>query len=170
MEETQLLELRKVNGQMKRQQEIAGTEPKGQDPDIEDALYAWFEAKDEQKRAGEATRVKHASLLQLVKESGRQFYPYLDPKTGKKRRIRIQETPKVVTERDVSRKAADVEVGDEANAEERAEQKRAKKAEEDANAVESRRVSRKSVEKEIGSSDPFAATRAAMETTETEHT
>lgn len=138
---------------MKRQQEIKGTERPEQDPDIENALYAWFDAQDEQKHARQTTQTRHASLLLLVKESGREFYPYLDPKTGKKRRIRVKETPKIVSERDVwRRRDADAEVGEEMTA-----------PNDDTPAVdkvvEMKRVKRSSIEKEI---DPFAATRAAI--------
>lgn len=139
---------------MKRQQEIAGTERPEQDPDIENALYAWFDAKEEQKRTGETTKIRHASLLVLVEASGREHYPYLDPKTGKKMRVRIQKTPKVATERDVwRRKDADAEIGDEVtppNSDDPPID----------NVVEMRRVKRSTVEKEI---DPFASTRAALD-------
>lgn len=141
---------------MKRQQEIEGTERAGQDPDIEDALYAWFDAKDEQKRTSEATKVKHASLLLLVKVSGRQYYPYLDPKTGKKRRVRVQETPKIVTERDIYRRKDEDAV---IEGEEVTPQNDDNPPVD--NVVEMRRVKRKAEHEAV--IDPFAATRAAMD-------
>lgn len=137
---------------MKRQQEIAGTERPEQNEDIENALYAWFDAKEQQKLTAEATKMKHASLLLQVESAGLEFYPYLDPKTGKKMRIRVVKTPKVATERDVYRKRdKDADVGDEVTAPD---------APPIDNVVEMRRVKRSSVISEI---DPFAATRGALD-------
>lgn len=152
---------------MKRQQEMPGTEPPERDPDIEDALYAWFDAGDAARTAADAKKIKHASLLLLVKASGREYYPYLDPKTGKKRRIRVKETPKIVSERDVyrsARKDEDAELPDVGEAIEVDGIEVQPSLDRNADTVEKRTVRRKDVEVDL---DPFAATRAAMDDLET---
>lgn len=141
----------------KRQQqtEIPGTEPV-RNAEIEQALDAWLAAKDEQKSAGETTRLRHFSLLQRLGEAGLENYPYVDPSTGKKKLVVVARDPKakmIAAPRESKQRRDRGEVdepGEEVTA----------PVDKTADQVEHRKVSRKSVEADI---DPFAATRAAME-------
>lgn len=146
---------------MTRQTEIPGTEvPKN--PDIEQAIDWWIEAKDEQKYATEKTKLRHAALLVHMQNAGLEVYPFIDPKTGKKKQIVIARDPKAKATKQPrwNRRDKDAEddVGDEVEVTDLNDDTPAVD-----NVVEMRRVKRSSVEKEI---DPFAATRNALEETE----
>jgi hypothetical protein len=144
--------------QMSRQTEIPGTEvPKN--PDIERSIDQWLESKDEQKYATEKTKLRHSTLLLHMQTAGIDVYPFLDPKTGKKKQIVIARDPKAKTlkqprwnRRD---KDAEDDVGEEVEVTDVSEETPAVD-----NKVEKRRVSRASVEQEI---DPFASTRRALD-------
>jgi hypothetical protein len=143
---------------MSRQTEIPGTEaPKN--PDIEQAIDWWLESKDEQKYATEKTKLRHSALLVHMQNAGIDVYPFLDPKTGKKKQIVIARDPKAKATKaprwNRRDKDAEDDVGDEVVV---ADADDATPAVD--NKVEMRRVKRSSVEKEI---DPFAATRRAMD-------
>lgn len=132
-----------------RQSFFPGTEP----PDvvsvaaIDDAIDSWNDAKRERREAADAVKIKHATMLELLKEHKLERYPYTDPKTGKRRQIRIKAEPKIVSERETTR-TTDDDDRDEPPPD---------------GTVEMRRVSRADVEAEIGPSDPFAATRKSLE-------
>lgn len=154
---------------MTRQLEIAGAETPGKDPDIERALDNWFEAKDEQRRAGDKAKLRHAELMLHMTTKSRPTYPYVDPRTGKKRQARVKADPKVVTEAAAKpdRRDRDADIGEEVPSQETAEDVVAKlvaasekREKAKADRVESRRVSRESVADEI---DPFARTRAMLD-------
>lgn len=140
----------------KRQQqtEIPGTE-QVRNPEIEQALDAWLDAKESQKDASQTTKLRHHSLLLRLAESGIDRYPYIDARTGKKKHVVIARDPKAKTvaapkESKLRRDRGEVdEPGEEVTA----------PVDKNADKVEHRKVSRASVEKEI---DPFASTRAAM--------
>jgi hypothetical protein len=143
---------------MTRQTEIPGTEtPKN--PDIEHALDMWLEAKDEQRRAADAVKLRHATLLLHLQNVGCDAYPYVDPKTGKKKQVVVARDPRAKVVKAPKWNRKDVDVGDEVTPEEKAVEKAAKKAKAEAERVETRRVKRKDVEGEI---DPFASTRSRM--------
>lgn len=137
----------------KRQQqtEIPGTEtPKN--PEVEQALDAWLNAKDEQKDAAATTKLRHHSLLLRLAEAKIERYPYIDPSSGKKKMVVVAREPKAKTitapkESQARRDRGDVdEPGEEVTT--------------PAETVEHRKVSRESVENEI---DPFGGVRARME-------
>jgi hypothetical protein len=143
---------------MSRQTEIPGTEqPKN--PDIENAIDAWLEAKDEQKYATERTKLRHAGLLVVMQNVGVEAYPFVDPKTGKKKQIVIARDPKAKATKAPrwSRRDDDEEddIGEEVTVTDLNDDQPAVD-----NVVELRTVRRESVEDEI---DPFAATRRAMD-------
>lgn len=147
---------------MSKQTELPGVEDTSKDPDIERDLDAYLDALDAAKQAAADRKLKHTVLIARLLGADRHVYPYVD-RAGKKKRIRVDVSSKIKTERDVSsgrkRKQDDVDLSPGEKAEAAAEKER-KKAEAEANRVESRRVRREDVEAEI---DPFAATRAAME-------
>lgn len=148
---------------MTRQLEIAGTEVT-KNADVEASLDAWLEAKDQQRTSADTTKLRHATLLLHLATAGLEAYPYVDPKTGKKKQVVVARDPKAKTTAAPrnNRRNEDADVGDEVTVAERAEAKLRRKAETEANRVEVRRVSRASVEDEINP-DPFAATRAAID-------
>lgn len=128
---------------------IDGTEPPpdpAKDHEADDRLYAWLDAKSAQKKAADATRIKHASLLERLGELGIDRYPYVDRFTGKKRFLVVKREPKAATTNAPKLR--------------RPRAKREREKPDPAEQVEHRKVSRASVESEI---DPFATTRAAME-------
>jgi hypothetical protein len=144
-----------------KQTEIPGTEvPKN--PDIETAIDQWLDAKDEQKYATEKTKLRHAALLIHMQNAGVEVYPFVDPKTGKKKQIIIARDPKAKTTKQPrwNRRDKDAEddVGDEVEVTDLNDDTPAVD-----NVIEMRRVPRASVEKEI---DPFASTRAALDASE----
>lgn len=134
---------------------IPGTEPPAEPKvvEIDTALHAWLDAKDNQTGAAETTKVRHATLMSLMAEHKLERYPFLD-KYGKRKAIVADKTPKakVTNAPKLKKKSAAQE-----RREEKAEETRKTEKE---NSVEVRRVSRASVESEI---DPFAATRAQLE-------
>jgi hypothetical protein len=142
---------------MSRQTEIPGTEvPKN--PDIEKAIDAWLEAKDEQRYATDKTKLRHAGLLTVMANVGIESYPYVDAKTGKKKLLNVVRDPKAkaVKAPRWNRRDQDAEddVGDEVEITDLNDDTPAVD-----NVVEMRRVKRESVENEI---DPFNATRKAI--------
>lgn len=132
---------------MKEQLSIAGTEPP-ENPKVRDALRAWLDARDEQHAAAEKAKAKRDAMLMHMVEAGVERYPYVDSKSGKRRFVVADKTPKAKTiaaagspsEKKRSRER-DVQIGDEV--------------------VESRRVSRTKEHEQLA--DPFAATRKQME-------
>lgn len=150
---------------MTKQLEINGTE-QTKNADIERALDKWLEGKDIAKQASEDLKLRHATLLLHVTTAGLQVYSYLDPRTGKRKRIRVATDPKIKAEADGPRGRKKRERDVETDVE-KAERKAAKleaKAAAQANTVESRRVKRDSVEElREETMDPFAATRRAMD-------
>jgi hypothetical protein len=144
---------------MTHQTEIPGTEqPKN--PDIEAAIDAWLEAKDEQRYATERTKLRHAGLLTVMANVGCEAYPFVDAKTGKKKQIVIARDPKAKATKAPrwNRRDQDAEddIGDEVQVTD---------VNDDTppvdNVVEMRRVKRNAEHDAVV--DPFAATRAAMD-------
>lgn len=135
---------------------IDGTEPPpdpARDPDVDDAVFAWLDAKAAQRKAADTTKIKHASLLAMLGDKEIERYPYLDQFTGKKRFVVVKREPKAAT----------------TNAPKPPKPKRERKERkkpDPAEQVEHRKVSRASVEAEI---DPFAATRRSMDESEGVH-
>ena len=152
---------------MSKQTELPGIEDTSKDPDIERDLDAYLEAVDAAKRAADDKKLKHTVLIARLLGADRHVYPYLCPRTGKKKRIRVDVGSKIKTERDASsgrkRKQKDVALSPGEKAERDAEREQ-KKAEAEVNRVEARRVKRENVEElREENVDPFAATRRAME-------
>lgn len=120
------------------------------DPEKSDAvdavLYAWLDAKHEQRTAADTTKIRHLTLLAKLAEAGIERYPYLDRTTGQKRYVVADKTPKAKTVKAPT-------VG-------KAKRERKRKGTPPEERVEHRRVSRESVEDEI---DPFAKTRRSMD-------
>lgn len=140
---------------------IPGTEPPdaGRSDAVDEIVYAWLDSREEQKRHGESTKIRHATLLAKLAELGLERYPYLERTSGKKRYVAADRTPKVKIIRPpqlrMGRRGKKIRV-------ERADSDAPAKetaAEKDANTVEHRKVPRKSVEKEI---DGFAQVRSDM--------
>lgn len=131
-----------------RQLDIPGTEPDYKNDDIERALDAWLDAKDEQKGAGEATKLRHSALLIQMADAGAEQYPYIERSTGKKKWVVIARDPKAKTISAPRGRSEPEDVGDEVETPKEDDR------------VEHRKVSRASVEDEI---DPFAKTRAKIE-------
>lgn len=122
------------------QTEIPGTEPNH--PEINEALLAWLDEKDERAAAGERVKTKHAILLARMAEAGVTQYPYTDRSTGKRMAIlaATSTTAKVVTARQ--------------------EQKARRRDEASETAATAAKPQRARVEPV--DDDPFGATRAAM--------
>lgn len=136
---------------MTKQLEIAGTERPDKNPDIERALDAWLEAKDEQKGSGERVKLRHSSLLIQMADAGIERYPYIDSSSGKRKEVVIARDPKAKTITAVRfRRDEPDDPGEEVTPPQ----------DKNADKVEHRKVSRASVEKEI---DPFGSTRTALE-------
>lgn len=135
---------------------IDGTEPPGRIPEIEEALDGWIDAKVEQKRASETTKLAHSVLVSRLNEAGVEKYAYTDRTTGKRRFVYPDRTPKLKTAAAPRSRRRD---DDERSEPEVGEEVTHEAVLKDADKVESRRVSRASVADEI---DPFAATRAGM--------
>ena len=130
---------------MTKQTEIPGCEDPQRNPEVDEVLYAYLDAKAAQKKAADATRIKHASLLDHLASLGITRYPYVDQFTGKKRYVVVAKEPKVKTQRAPSPRKP------------RAKREREKPNPDEQ--VEHRKVSRASVEAEI---DPFAGVRRDM--------
>jgi len=138
---------------MPKQLEIAGTEtPKN--PDIEQAIDLWLEAKVEQRRAADTAKLRHATLLLHMQNAGCDTYPFVDPTTGKKRQVAIARDPKAKNLKAPrwDRRDRDVEEPPEVKVEDL----------ESDGKVESRRVKRSTVKNADQVVDPFASTRSAM--------
>lgn len=133
-----------------KQAYLPGTEP-ADDPNIEavnEALDAWNGAKQEQKTASEATKIRHMSLVETMLEHGLDRYPYIDAATGKKKHVVIKRDPRAATTNAPRIRREDAEPGE------------AVEPPDASQTVEHRKVSRSSVANEV---DPFAATRAALD-------
>jgi len=148
-----------------KQAYFSGTEP----PDvvqvvaIDDAIDSWNDAQRDRKNAAEAVRIKHATILELLKEYKLEVYPYTDPKNGKKRQIRIKTEPKVVSELQAAKpQSEDVEVRDADDWTEQSAPIGMGEAPVD-NVIEMRKVKRTAEHDAVV--DPFASTRAAMDET-----
>jgi hypothetical protein len=137
---------------------IPGTEPPNE-PDVEAvkvAIYHWLDRKVEQKRMAEEAKLAHAEMLVQLGIAGIDWHPYLDPHSGKKKRVWIAKEPKAKTTsvpkpRDESKprkKRGRPGRDEDAVVAEPADDK-----------VETRRVPRAAVE---SITDPFGATRATM--------
>lgn len=142
---------------MTRQTEIPGTEAPHHD-EVEDAIDAWIDAKEEQRYAAEKTKLRHASLLVLMGNLGLEAYPYVDRTTGKKKQLVIAREPKAKAinapkwnRRDMDDTEAEDLVGEAVVIDD---------PEAVDNKIERRKVKRSSVEAEL---DPFSATRGALE-------
>jgi hypothetical protein len=129
---------------------IPGTEPPP-DPvkndEVETLMWSWLDQRDENKRGAATVKMRHATLLEKLKELGIDRYPYVDAFTGKKRYVVVNREPKLKT----------------TNVPKPPREKKPKKSREKPNPdeqVEVRTIPRSSIEHEL---DPFAATRAAME-------
>lgn len=122
-------------------------------PEIDDALDAWLEAKVEQRRAADTTKIRHLSLLDRMTVHGIERYPFVDRTTGKKQEVVNELKHAAKVKRAPRKRDRDEEPGEEVTAP-KVDDK-----------VESRRVSRASVEAEIGKSDPFAGVRDAIAAT-----
>lgn len=153
---------------------IPGTAPPPEDPqrtpDLDAVVYAWLTAQSDQRHAADVTKIKHAAMLERLAEAGCETYPYVDEKSGRKRYVVVDRTPKAKKKaaagggkskkaKRSKRFAADHD-DDLKDANGKAADKAQKRIDDDANRVESRRVPRDSVEEQI---DPFAATRGALE-------
>lgn len=138
---------------MAKQTELPGVEDTTKDPDIERALDTWLQDQERARQVAKDVALSHSVLLMHITAKGRETYPYIDPKTGKRKQLRPKATVKVVSEK-LQRKPRD----DDDQEHTRRNGKPADASDEDTR-VESRRVSRASVEAEI---DPFGATRGAM--------
>lgn len=123
---------------LRDQLEIPGCEDPARD------LYAWLDAKDDQRRAADTSKIRHDKLLELLAARGIERYPYLERTSGKKRYVVADKTPKAKIVKPPAVRAP----------------KRRREATPPEEQVEHRKVPRKSVEHEL---DPFAGTRSAME-------
>lgn len=63
-------------------------------PAIERAIKYWREAVGEQADASKTTKQRHGHMLMLMGEHGVEKYPWLDPKTGKRKWVVADKTPK----------------------------------------------------------------------------
>lgn len=136
------------------QSEIPGFEDPTRDPDLDRVLFAWLDAKDEQKQAVATTTLKHSMLLFEIAERGHERYPYLDRSTGKKKYVVVEKKPRA--------KIIGAPGGGKRGRKSKDKSVEVLPPDESDGKVESRRRSRESVEAEIGPLDPFASTRAAM--------
>lgn len=136
------------------QQWIPGTEPP-KNADVERAIDEWLEAKDEQRRGADKTKIKHASLLEKLAAAGFERYPFVDPRTGKKHVVACVRDPKAKVMRGARAK-------DTAKAERAEEKRRAKReaARDRGEDVEIRRVPRTA--EHDRAADPFGATRGLL--------
>lgn len=130
-------------------------------PEVLEKIHAWLDAKDEQAAAAERTKAASDAAMAALAEHGLEQHPYVDGKTGKRRWFVADTTPKPKTISFPRRRKQedDVEIGEEVEATERPKKKAKTKPED---VVEKRRVSR-TKEHDV-MADPFAATRAGMET------
>lgn len=136
---------------------IPGTEPP-RNAAIESAIDDWQTARDEQKRAADRTKIKHASLLAALADAGLERYPFVDARTGKKHVVARVAEPKAKVMRGARTKKA--KTAKQERADEKREEKRAAKKAAEEDAVESRRVARTSEHDRLA--DPFAATRGEL--------
>lgn len=147
---------------MSKQPYLADDYAPPHDKDVERGIDEWLEAKEAQRSAADATKLKHATLLVLLQNAGIEAYPYTDPKTGKKKLLVVAREPKakVTKPHKRSRKESDVEIGEEVTPAEKKLAKAEKKARDEADRVESRRVPRTAAHDTVA--DPFAATREKL--------
>lgn len=143
----------------REQMQIPGTEQPEEPviPEVAEAIDRWLEAKDEQQRASEVTKIRHQTLLSELAEHGLERYPFIDERTGRKRYVVADKTPRAKTVNAPERRGRDLE---------RDRDEPAERAEPDER-VTHRRVPRASVEAEIAISaaalDPFGATRGLLD-------
>lgn len=135
---------------------IAGTEPPGRSPEIDDTIAQKYERLAQLKLAREAVRVSDAKLLELMEEQGRALYPFTEPGTGKRKKLKLDAAKKLKT---VAGKSAKTEQADQEWEAQQAEHR----------GGERRAAGRVEVESHgfgvvAPPDDPFAATRSAMET------
>lgn len=143
---------------IQKQSYLPGAEPPD-DPDIEEinqGLDAYLSAQGDQKQAGETTRIRHASLVQLISDHGLDRYPYIDPASGKKKHIVIARDPKLKSVPAPKKKQRREEPGESVEP-----KPKPTRAEKDAETVEHRKVNRADVVKELNL-DPFAGVRAKL--------
>jgi hypothetical protein len=130
---------------MTKQLEIPGAEDPARNDEVDAALYAWLDAKEERRKSTDATKIKHASLIERLTALGIERYGYLDAYTGRKKFVVVKRDAKATTTRAPSPPKPKKERAPKAKPEEQ---------------VEHRKVSRASVEAEV---DPFAQVRSKME-------
>lgn len=70
---------------------IAGTEPP-RNPEIEQALRSWLNARDEAKSTSERVRLRLATLLNRMTEAGIERYPFVDDRGGKRQVLAARDT------------------------------------------------------------------------------
>jgi DNA adenine methylase len=78
------------------QLEIRGTEDK-ENPEIKEKINAWLDAKDAQADAGQKTKKRHAEVILAIQSAGLDRYPFIDPKTGKRKYAMVANEFKVST-------------------------------------------------------------------------
>jgi hypothetical protein len=142
---------------MSRQTEIPGTE-QVKNPDIEQAIDLWLEAKSEQRYASEKTKLRHASLLLQMANVGCEAYPFVEPDTGKKKLLVIARDPKAKATKQPKWNRRDGDAQDDVGEEVTVQVTDDPPVD---NVVEMRRVKRTAAHDALV--DPFASTRAAMD-------
>lgn len=80
---------------MTKQTYIPGIEPPDEqrNPDVDEAIGRWYDARSAQKRAAEVTAVVHDKLLETMAEAGIEKYPFTEPGTDK-RKILVATAPR----------------------------------------------------------------------------
>ena len=79
---------------MTKQTYIPGIEPSEQrNPDVDEAIGRWYDARSAQKRAAEVTAVVHDKLLETMAKAGIEKYPFTEPGTDK-RKILVATVPR----------------------------------------------------------------------------
>ena len=139
---------------MSKQSEIPGFESV-KNPDIERAIDAWLEAKVEQKRAAETTKLRHSALLIQMGNAGIEAYQFIEPGSGRKKLLVVARDPKAKTTKAPRFNRRDQDVEDETGDELVVEDILT-----DDGKVESRRV-RRTAEHDKAA-DPFGSTRKSL--------
>jgi hypothetical protein len=129
------------------QQYIPGTAPV-EVPEVRDALHAWLDAKDEQRRNSKAVKLAHDVLIGHMQEQKIERYPYTDSITGKKKHVFADRTAKAKVI-NAPRSAKN----DNRDADYERPGIEAVIADPNADKVESRRVGREGVEAELAERD-----------------
>jgi len=128
---------------MPEQLYIAGTEPPGRIPEIDEAIAEWLESKEVKKAAGDAEAGRHETVLERMAEAGRDRYTFLDP-TGRRRVLVAKSTRKATVEKAPAPQIA------------------RRDAEFDRDTREAAEPAPRKQRPPAASDDPFAGTRAAM--------